>query len=139
LDNSNGTPDFADARPIFIKYFGERDYLEHLLLFKFRYHQQHGQKAEMRNTLEQFVEDVINKMPNGKEKAIEYIQAATNYYDLSEGREDLQSKALEWGETAAELYQGYEVFSILAILYNDVGLPEKAKFYQEKANQSKKD
>lgn len=138
LDNSNGNPDFEKATPIFIRYFGEENYLEHLLLFKFRYHQQHNQTSAMRETLEQFVVKVIAKMPNGKDKAIEYIQVAANYYDLAQGQEDLQAKAFDWGEKAVQLYQGYEIFSILAVLYQDAGLVEQAQSYQEKANQAKK-
>lgn len=138
LDNSTGEPNFEEATPIFIRYFGEENYLEHLLLFKFRYHQQYEQASAMRETLEQFVAQVIAKMPDGKEKAIEYIQAAANYYDLAKGQEDLQAKAFVWGEKAAQLYQGYEVFSILAVLYQNAGLLKKAQAYQEKANQAKK-
>jgi thiol-disulfide isomerase/thioredoxin len=139
LDNSNTNPDFEKASSIFIRYFGQEKYLEHLLLFEYRYHQQHRNKAKMRQTLERFVNEVVRKMPEGKEKAIEYIQAAANYYDLSEGMEDLKAKAFEWGERAAAIYQGYEVFSILAILYQDAEIYDQAKFYQEKANQSKDD
>ncbi|MCO4820707.1 MAG: thioredoxin family protein [Flavobacteriaceae bacterium] len=138
LDNSSAKPDFEKAKPIFVRYFGQEEYLEHLLLFKFRYHQQHNQRSAMRHTLDEFITKVVSKMPDGKEKAIEYIQAATTYYDLAQGQEDLQAKAFAWGEQAEKLYQGYEVFSILAILYQDAGLLKHAKIYQMKANQSKK-
>ncbi len=133
LDNSNQKPDFNEAAPIFKRYFGAEEYLEHLLLFKFRYHQQHEDRAAMRQTLQQFIKEVVALMPDGKDKAMEYIQAAATFYDLSEGKEELQQQAFFWGELAAQLHSSYDIFNILSILYENAGNSSKAKYYQNKA------
>lgn len=131
-------PNFEKLEPVFIKYFNEEEYKEHFLLFQFRYFQQNADFANMREVLRRFIKEIVEPMPDGREKAVEYINTAASFYEAAQGESKLQFEAIRWGEIAIALDQSADIYSILALLCEGANLTEKAALYRQKANEVKR-
>jgi thioredoxin-related protein len=131
-------PDLEGLMPVFEKYYGINKYLSHFILFQFRYYQQSEDYPNMRLVLRRFIDEVVVPMPDNRDKAIEYINTATVYYEATEGLPKHKAEAIQWGEKAIELDQGADIYSILAVLCEDAGFTEKASLYRQKANEAKR-